>query len=256
MTRTFLFFILAIFILSSCGGYSNKPKIDHDEANLKTDTLMIKDIVSDTSRILIADLPVYFDSTEVLLFPIGLVDLEKLNKRPSEKGFSSSRSYSSSEDISGAVVYNSSNDFISGSITNIVFENLKTNEQHLLSHKALNISSVEYLRDLAKKTKKDYLLYQIYDKDTNKDGELNNEDVQSLYISRLDGTRFEKAMGSNEEFDQGRMVLLALKYYFRTIEDSNKDGFFDKNDKFHYYYIDFSGDDFKIVKYDLMSLLK
>jgi hypothetical protein len=247
--RTLLSTLGIILILSSCG--KRQPKIAYNNQN-RADSLTMDSIVSDTSKILIAELPVYFDSTDFLIHPIELVSLNDWDsKRKLKIGSYSDRDYSNS----GFSVDSYRKDYFSGNITNLVFENLKNRNQHLLTDKVLNITYVQYLRDLSKKINRHYILYSVIDKDLNHDGKLDYQDINSLYISKLDGTDFIKITNNFHEYNGGKLIIQDLKYYFRTIEDTNKDGLFNKVDKYHYYYIDFSNDPYKIIEYNPLKLI-
>lgn len=247
--RTLTSILLIVLILSSCG--KRQPKIDYNNQNL-TDSLTMDSIAADTSKILIAELPVYFDSTDYLIHPIGLISL---NERDS-KWIIKRGSYSNSDYSSGEFsVDRYREDYFSGNITNLVFENIKTHNQTLLTKKVLNITYVQYLRDLSKKINRHYILYSVIDKDSNHDNKLDYHDINSLYISRIDGTDFKKITNNFHEYNGGRLIIQDLKYYYRTIEDIDKDGDFTKVDKYHYYYIDFANDDYTIVEYNPLKLI-
>ena len=247
--RTLTSILMIVAILSSCG--RKQSGIDYNNES-QTGSLTIDSIVADTSKILIAELPVYFDSTDFLIHPIGLISLnERAGKRILKIG-----SYSDSDYLnSGFSVGSYREDYFSGNVTNLVFEDLKTHNQKLLTDKVLNITDVQYLRDLSNKIKRHYILYSVIDKDMNHNGKLDFQDINSLYISKIDGSNFKKVTNNFHEYTGGKLIIRDLKYYFRTIEDIDKDGDFTKNDKYHYYYIDFANDDYKIIEYNLLKLI-
>lgn len=247
--RTILSSVFFAIILSSCG--DKQPKIDYTNQN-QSDSLTMDSIVADTTKILIAELPVYFDSTEYLVHPIGFISInERESKRILKMGSYSDMDYSNSE----FSIESYREDYFSGNITNLVFENIRTKNQTLLTDKALNINYVQYLRDLSKKIKRHYILYSVIDMDVNHDGNLDSQDINAMYISDLDGTNFTKITENFHEYNGGKMIIQDLKYYFRTIEDYNKDGVFNKVDKYHYYYIDFSNDSYKVVEYNPLQMI-
>jgi hypothetical protein len=247
--RTLLIIWGIVLILSSCE--KRQPKIDYSSQNQK-DSLTMGNIVNDTSKVLISELPIYFDSTDYLIHPVGFVSLsDRENKGILKTGSFSSRDYSNN-DFS---VESSHNDFFSGSITNLVFEELKSRNQRLLTGKMVCITNVQYLRDLSKKIKRQYLLYSVIDKDLNHDGELNYQDIGSLYISKIDGSDFKKITIDYHEYKGGELIIQDLKYFYRTIEDTNKDGSFDKKDKYHYYFIDFANESYKVIEYNPLKLI-
>ena len=223
-----------ILILSSCE--KKQVKIDYNNQNHK-DSLTMESIVNDTSKILVAGLPIYFDSTDCLIHPIELVSLKEIES----KGFFKIGSYSDRKSSNNGVsIVNSRDDEFSGDFTNLIFENLNTRNQKLLTPKVININHVQYLKELSKIIKRKYLLYSVIDKDLNRDGFLNSLDIESLYISSIDGNDFTKITDEYHEYNGGELILKDLKYFFSTTEDTNKDGSFDKYDKFHYYFIDFA----------------
>jgi hypothetical protein len=246
--RTLLSVFGIMLILSSCG--KRQPKIDYSNRN-QNDSLTMANIVNDTSKVLIAELPIYFDSTEYLIYPVGFVNLNDRENKGILKGSYSSSDYSNSE----FSVESNSNDYFSGSITNLVFENLKSRNQRLLTRKMVCITNVQYLRNLSKKIKRNYLLYSVIDKDLNHDEKLDYQDIESLYISKIDGSDFKKITIDYYDYKDGELIIQDLKYFYRTIEDTNKDGSFDKKDKYHYYFIDFANESYKVIEYDPLKLI-
>ena len=53
-----------------------------------------------------------------------------------------------------------------------------------------------------------------------------------------------------QELIDWNIVEAQNRLYYRTIEDINKNGAFDKNDLVHYYYVDLLSSDWKTEKYD------
>ena len=247
--RKFTNLLIIVLILSSCG---KKQPGTNDNNQDQSGTLTMNTIAADTSKILIAELPVYFDSTDYIIHPIGLISLDAREKRWDLKMSSLSKSdYSGS----GFEVNSYREDYFSGNVANLVFENLNTRNQTLLTEKFLNITHVQYLRDLSKKINRHYILYSVIDKDMNHDGKYDYNDISSLYISRVDGTDFRKITKNFHHYNGGKLILQDLKYYFITIEDIDKDGNFTKADALHYYYIDFAKSDYKITEYDPLKLI-
>lgn len=249
--RSLLFTVAVFLVVFSCRDMQERPKVDYN--NNEGQTLTIEDVVSDTTKAIVATLPLCFDSTNVLIQPSGLVNIRNIKdlavldriSYPSENK-SSYRGKSSESDFHVSGIYGNE---LSGQMTNVYFDDLSTNTQRLLTTDYIFMSRITYLREIAKNTDKHYLLYFVYDKDTNRDGKLNSQDILSLYISKLDGTGFSKITSDNHELLNYRPVPFANRYYFTTIEDINKDGYFNKGDKYNYYYIDFSVDPYKIVEY-------
>jgi len=147
MIRLLLLTVISI-ILVSCG--QEKSKIDYNKT-IDT-TAVFRFEVEDTTKILVSELPVKIDSTEILLFAIGLVDLQERGRYSSI----ASGSYSDSEIASS---YFDRDNFI-GNFINIVFQDESGNERKL-TDKKIKIKSVNFLREIYNKTKVGYLLYSI-----------------------------------------------------------------------------------------------
>lgn len=241
MTRLLIVLVTAI-LFCSCG--QERPKINHEAVDT---TSVVDDRIKDTTKILVSELPVRFDSTDILLFAIGLVDLQERG------GYSKigSGSYSSS-DIASAY-FNSDN--LIGNFINIVFQD-KTGNEKKLTDKKIKIRSVNFLRDIFKRTKTGYLLYSISDRDSNGDKELNHSDLEALYISKIDGSDFKKLTKELHEFYDWSLIKGENRIYFRTLEDKNKDGELNNKDKFHYYFIDFSGDKYSVTEYNPVKIFE
>ncbi len=244
--RTNLTFLALAFMILSCG--HNPPKRDNNDS--EPTTLQLDSIIADTSKILVVGLPIYFDSTDFLIHPIGFKNLNDRNSKLMLSRYSGG-GYSDIE----LYVGRNREDSYTGNITNLIFENLETRVQHLLTEQALNINSINYLRDIARVTKRHYLLYTGIDQDVNHDGSLDRRDHNSLFISKFDGTDFNRITKANEEYFDGELITRDLKYYFRTIEEKEIIGSKDKANYFHYYFIDFSKDPCLMVEYNPLSLI-
>jgi hypothetical protein len=183
----------------------------------------------------------------MLLFAIGLVDLQERG------GYSKigSGSYSSADIASS--YFNRDN--VIGNFINIVFQD-KAGNQRKLTDRKIRIRSVNFLRDIFKRTKTGYLLYSISDRDSNGDKELNHSDLEALYISKIDGSDFNKLTKELHEFSDWSLIKGENRIYFRTLEDKNKDGELDNKDNFHYYFIDFSGDLYSVTEYNPVRIFE
>lgn len=247
MTLTILTRLLVILsatgLIFSCA--QNKGKINHEQP-IDT-TAILDDRLKDSTKVLVSDLPIQFDSTEVLLFAIGLVDLQE--RGGLIKG--GSGSYSSSDFSSG--YFNS--DDLSGDFINIVFQN-KDGSERALTDTKMRIRRVNFLREIFKLTKNAYLIYSVSDRDTNGDKKFDYQDLEALYISNLDGTAFKKLTKELHELYDWNLVKGQRKLYFRTLEDKNKDGLLNNKDKFHYYYIDFSKEGYSTTEYNPVKVLE
>ena len=241
MTRLLIVMLTAI-LFCSCG--NERRKINHEAVDT---TSVVDDGIKDTTKILVSELPVKFDSTDVLLFAIGLVDLQERG------GYSKigSGSYSSSDIASS---YFDSDNLI-GNFINIVFQDKYGNEKKL-ADKKIKIRSVNFVRDIFKKTKIGYLLYSISDRDSNGDKELDHSDLEALYISKIDGSDFKKLTKELHEFYDWSLIKGENRIYYRTLEDKNKDGELNNKDKFHYYFIEFSADKYSVTEYNPVKIFE
>jgi hypothetical protein len=226
------------FLIVSCGRGSKKIDYEHPADN---DTLAMKTLVEDSTKVLVSDLPVHYDSTGYIIHPIGLLDLEERT---------------GSSLIKSGSGYDYDDYSYSGNLTNLVFENILTREQRILTKKALFIRNFRYLKEVNKKTGKQKIMYTVIDRDSNNDKKLDYNDLESLYLGNLDGTGFVKISKDREEYSEGKMITDELKYYFRTLEDINRDGKYDwRHDKFHYYCLDFLADPVKVTEYNPLQLI-
>lgn len=239
MTRILLALAVAT-LLFSC----EQKQIDYNRP-IDT-TFVVDDRINDTTMVPVAELPIKFDSTDVLLFAIELVDLQ-------QRGYShvGSDFYGNSELPGGYM----SRDNFSGDFINIVFQDKNGNERKLTDNK-MKIKSIQFLRDIAKKTKTGYLLYSILDRDSNGDQKLNSSDLEALYISRIDGSGFTKLTRALHELYDWSAIKGESRIYFRTLEDKNKDGEVNNKDKFHYYFIDFSNDPYSVTEYNPLKVFE
>ena len=240
MTRVLVVIGVAISFFS-CS--QSSPKIKHEAI----DTLALKDDrIKDTTKILVSELPVKFDSTDVILFPIRLVDQEE---RGGYREIASG-SYTTTSDVATSYL---NKDNLRGNFINIVFQEKHGNERKL-TDKKIEIRNLTFLRDIFRKTKSGYLLYSISDRDSNGDKELDSSDLEALYISGVDGSDFKKITKELHEFYDWTIVRGENKIYFRTLEDRNKDGKLNNKDIFHYYFIDFSGEKYSVIEYNPIKI--
>ena len=77
--------------------------------------------------------------------------------------------------------------------------------------------------------------------------------IKNLYISNIDGNDFKKLSSDFQEFIDWNVIESQNRLYFRTIEDINKNGAFDKDDKVHYHYVDLLDAELKVIEYSVIN---
>lgn len=240
MKNLMSYLLVMMLFIASCKNETAVQKVSYDDqAKSKNNT-----IATDTTKIEIADLPIQFADTKVLIHPIGRVQVSKKFK------VSSVESYDSSDATSFKISNNNDNE-ITGFMSNLKFQQVGQDSLVALSDKKLFVQSVTYLKDVALRTKAQLLVYVLEDMDTNKDGMLNQDDINTLFISDINGKNLTKLSTPMEELIDWNMAPATNRLYFRTIEDSNKNGKFDKSDTIHYQYVNVLDKDFKVVKYNI-----
>jgi hypothetical protein len=219
--------ISLLFIMASCKNENDKPKVIYEDA--KTIAAPVK---KDSSEIKVADLPVHMEGTKYLLHAIGDVRVAD------ERG-----SYGSSKTNDVSYALSNYNRFeLTGYFENIKFQHIDSTALRPLTDKNIQIQTATFLNTIADKTKKQILVYTLVDTDTNKDNKVDANDIKSLYISNFNGTRFTKLSLELHELIDWNVVDAQKRLYFRTIEDINKNGAFDKKDKVHYHFVNLIGD--------------
>ncbi len=227
---------LIIIIIASCSIKEPRPKVTYNTKGEKT-------LVKDTMAISIADLPIHIDSTEFLVHPIG-----ELNFYDTEKNglLKTSLRYDSNINFK---ISNYSDYNFTGQLTNLLFEKIGTDKLVPLTHKNLKITNANFLSELYKNTGKKLFLYQIIDADTNNDDKLNHDDIQTMYVSKIDGSNFKKLVVDNHEILDWKILPSVNRLYYKYIENTNGNDVFDKDDTIHYQYINLLDDTLKIVEY-------
>lgn len=187
-----------------------------------------------TTQIQVADLPIQFEGTSVLIHPIGDLNIADDN------------SYKKQLQSYTIATYNDYQ--LTGYLQNLKFQEVNSDSLKVLTDKPILIETVTYLKNIADRTKKQFLIYTISDNDTNQDGNLNEDDVKTLYASDVSGNGFIKLSPDMQEVIDWNSIQNSTRIYFRTIEDINKNGAFDTTDTIHYYYVDVLKD-WKAVEY-------
>lgn len=218
-----------VFVFLSCQKEKEKPKVIYESPSKPTAS-----VKADTTTVVISDLPIQMAGTNYLLFPIGEL-------KSSEVSYdAASRNNDPGYKISNYGEYQ-----ITGFIRNVKFQKTGTDSISALTDKNIFIQSITFLKSIADKTKQQILVYVMEDMDTNKDGRLDDNDIKTLYMSEISGNRFTKLSTDFQELIDWNVIESANRLYYRTIEDTNKNGEFDKKDIVHYYYIDLSVKDWK-----------
>lgn len=223
-------------LLFSCKKETETPKVSYEAPSKAVEKPKV-----DTSKVEIADLPIQFQGTPYLLFPMGEVSASDRSKYDS--GSSSNRL--------NTKISNYSENEITGYLRNVKFQEIKSDSLHALTDKPVMIQSISYLKSQADKTKQQTLVYLLADADTNKDNLIDTNDIQTLYLSDVSGGRFTKISADFQEVIDWNVIDSKNRLYFRTIDDTNKDGAFDRNDRVHYFYLDLMAKDWQSVEYQL-----
>lgn len=230
-------FLSLVVLLVSCREEKETPKVTYGSTAKEKTAPKVS-----TSQIKVADLPINFAGTNVLIHPIG--DLN-LGERDNAVAYESSRGVSQP-----SFTVSNNNDFeITGYLQNIKFQEIGKDTITALTDKPILIETATYLKTIADKTKKHFMVYTLADSDTNKDGKIDSNDIKSLYISNLNGSNFSKLSQEFQELIDWNIIEIQNRLYFRTIEDINKNGDFDKEDKVHYSYLDLLSKELKIEEY-------
>lgn len=240
MKSTNIFFLgMAALFLTSCKEEAaEKPKVTYDNT-VKAEKAAAK---RDTAQIEIADLPIHIPGTNYLIYPVGDLNIYAGNSRTKYE------SGSATNDI-GFTISNYSEGEITGYLRNLKFQLIGSDSITALSEKPLLIQSARFLRSVSDKTKQQIIAYTLADADTNQDGKLDTNDIKSLYLSEVGGGRLTKMSTDMQELIDWNLIESQNKLYFRTIEDTNKNGEFDKNDVMHYHFIDLNHIDWKVSDY-------
>ncbi|HEX8270277.1 MAG TPA: hypothetical protein VF581_10335 [Flavobacterium sp.] len=223
---------LAVAIALGCKkDEAEKPKVSYKE-NARTTALQ-----EDSPQIQIADLPIHIQGTNVLLHPIGNYRVD--GKRKAAYGYEK-----------GSFTISNFSEFqLTGYLQNIKFQEIGSDSIRSLIDKPVLIQTATFLKVLADKTKQQVMVYTLADMDTNQDGNLDASDIQSLYLSEMNGTKLTKISADYQELIDWNLIEAKSRLYFRTIEDTNKNGEFDKNDVLHYHYVDMANPAWKVENY-------
>ncbi|HEX9980711.1 MAG TPA: hypothetical protein VGB50_09130 [Flavobacterium sp.] len=236
MKPTYIFLSGLVLLLSAaCKEEAEKPKVIYENSP-KTEKAVAK---PDTTQIAIADLPIQIAETDYIIHPVGDLRINNDKGRYNSGG-------------GGDVSYTISNynEFeITGFLRNLKFQHAGSDSLKVLTDEPVLIQTATYLKQIQERLKKQIIVYTLADMDTNKDGTLDPSDIRSLYISTIDGDNFKKLSSDFEELVDWKIIDSNGRLYFRTIEDTNKNGEFDKNDVLHYNYVDLTAKEWTATPY-------
>jgi len=227
---------LSALFITSCKEDIDKPKVIYDGANKSKEIAKL-----DSTDIEIADLPIHMEGTNYLIHPVGDLSIR-------ERGIKTRYGSSSVNDLSFTISNYGENE-ITGFLQNIKFQKIGSDSIKALTEEPVLIQTATYLKSVADKTKNQIMVYTMVDMDTNKDGKLDTSDIKALYLSEISGDKLTKLSDSYQELIDWNLIESTNRLYFRTVEDTNKNGQFDKMDVVHYNYVDLSNKQWKIVSY-------
>jgi hypothetical protein len=231
-----LFLYIAMFFVGlfvSC----KKETVEKPKVTYETTSKAKPEVVSDANQIEVADLPINMEGTNFLIHPIGVMS-------GNGKGIKSS--YDSEQ---GFTVSNYGEYQITGYLKNLKFQEIGKDTIYALTDKQVLIETATYLKTFADKSKQQLLVYSLADMDTNKDGKLDNSDIKSLYLSTISGQKFTKLSADFQELIDWKIIETKNLIYFRTIEDTNKNGEFDAEDSLQYQFVNLLDKEWKVISY-------
>lgn len=226
----------ALFLsLVSCKQEQETPKVSYEENKISQPSTP-----KDSSEFKVADLPILMEGTNYLIHPVGDVRVYDIEG----KTYGSTKANQISYAISN---YNRFE--ITGFFDNLNFQHIDSTNVKPLTNQKVQIQSATFLNTIATKSKQQIMVYTLVDADTNKDGKINQNDIRALYLSTTSGTKFTKISTNFQEVIDWNVIEKTNRLYFRSIEDVNKNGAFDKNDKVHYHYVNLLANEWKVEIY-------
>jgi hypothetical protein len=228
--------LFLVLLMASCQKEAEKPKVIYDNSSKSTVAPKL-----DSTKVEIADLPVQMEGTDYLIHPVG--DL-RIYERGAKSRYGSSAVNDVSFTISNVAQYE-----ITGFLQNLKFQKTSSDSIRPLTTKPILIETATYLKPVSNHIKKQIMVYTMVDADTNKDGKLDTNDINTLYLSVISGEKLTKISADLEELIDWSLIESSNRLYFRTIEDTNKNGQFDQKDVVHYNYIDLNKNEWKAISY-------
>ncbi|WP_348798968.1 hypothetical protein [Flavobacterium adhaerens] len=237
-TSHFVCIGISLLFLASCKKEEiEKPKVIYGASKAVKQTPRI-----DSSQIKIADLPIQMQGTNYLIHPVG--DLNVYGK-----GLKNRYGSSSVNDVS-FTISNAAEYEITGYLQNLKFQKVDSDSIKALTNDPVLIQTATYLKAVSDKINKQIMVYTMCDSDTNKDGKLDTSDIKALYLSKISGEKLTKVSPDFQELIDWSLVEAKNRLYFRTVEDTNKNGEFDSKDVVHYNYIDLTKKDWTTETYN------
>ncbi|MFN3640686.1 MAG: hypothetical protein ACK4UK_07190 [Flavobacterium sp.] len=228
-----IYFVLIVLLFISCKDEQEQLKVIYSDSKKVTESKI------DTTSIKIADLPIFIEGTSYLLHPIGDVRV-----------YGGSRSYGSGSSSISFSISNYSRFELTGYLENVRFQHKDSTSFYSLTENRIQIQTVTYPQSFSESSKKQILVYTLTDEDTNRDGKIDSKDIKSLYVSQINGSEFTKLSPDFQEVIDWNIIVAQGKLYFRTIEDINKNGAFDKNDTVHYYFVNLLDKEWVAMEYN------
>lgn len=228
---------LSLLMAVSCTEDKEKPKVRYEEPKPVRKT---EAGTPDSTEFKVADLPILMEGTKYLIHPIGDIRIYE-----NKKDYGSSRT----NDAISYAISNYSQFEITGYFENLKFQHVDSTAIHPLTDKQVQIQTATLLNSGTGRSKKQILVYTLVDSDTNRDGRVDQNDIRSLYISEANGKNFTKVSQDMQELIDWNVIDAQNKLYFRTIEDINKNGAFDKNDAVHYHFADLASPEWVVTEY-------
>lgn len=224
--------LIFAFTLVSCKKEEEqRPKVIYENTSKPK-----ANVPEDTTQVIVADLPVQMEGTDYYIHPIGTVTSDKKTMK-----------YDSG---AGYTVSNYGEYEITGFLQNLKFQEVGKDTIYALTDKNVFIETATYLKNLADKTKKQLMVYTLADMDTNKDNKVDTNDINSLYLSDISGKNFTKISVDFQELIDWKVIESKNRLYFRAIEDTNKNGEFDKEDNVRYFYVNLLEKEWKSIEYN------
>jgi hypothetical protein len=233
--KNYFLYIAIVFVglfVSCKKEEAEKPKVTYE-----TTSKAKPEVASDANQIEVADLPINMEGTNYLIHPIGVMS-------GNGKGIKSS--YDSEQ---GFTVSNYGEYQITGYLKNFKFQEIGKDTIYALTDKQILIETATYLKTFADKSKQQLLVYTLADMDTNKDGKLDSSDIKSLYISTISGQKLTKLSADFQELIDWKIIESKNLLYFRTIEDTNKNGELDAEDSLQYQFVNLLDKEWKVISY-------